>query len=147
MNKKSLIIKIVALVVVLICAIVPTVQKKRAISNYENEVKEASKKAINALNAYQETGDFSYIEIATQELEECETYLQKISMKNNLENYTWDISRAIGQLKSFERGAEIKGLEELKKGLEFLENDVYCQGEGCFGSFVNKNMSWNNEAK
>lgn len=147
MNKKSLIIKIIALVIVLICAIVPTVQKKRAISSYEKVVKESVGNAIKALDEYQETGEFSYIATVIDELENCEKYLQKISMKNNLENYTWDISRTIGQLKSFEEGDELQGVEELRKGLEFLQNDVYCQGEGYFTSFINKNMSWYNKAE
>ena len=70
-------------------------------------------------------------------------YLQQIAFKSDKLGIGWDISTVIGRLKSFRAGEEIKGLDDLEKGLECMEEDIYSVGGGYFKSFSIKNMDIN----
>ena len=145
MDKKRIIFRIFVLLAVVLLYIIPVIKRKNDIEQYETKVKVAVRNAIAELDEYSETGEFECITNIIVELEICESYLEKISMKKDMEVGYWGVSAALGQLRSFKKGDEIKGLEELEKALKYMDRNIYSEGEGYFISFVNKNMAWYNE--
>ena len=147
MDKKRIIFRIFVLLAVVLLYIIPVIKRKNEIEQYETKVKVAVRTALVELDEYKETENFGCITNIIVELEICESYLEKISMKKNMEVAYWGVSATLGQLRSFKKGNDIKGLEELEKALKYMDRDIYSEGEGYFISFVNKNMAWYNEQK
>lgn len=140
MNKKITFLLFILCFFILVCYFIPSLKKNIEISDYENNIQKSVKNALVQLEKYENTGEFQCIVNIAVELERCENYLCEISKRNNFQTSYWDLITAANQLRSFETGDEIKGLEDLKNALKYMQRSVYSVGEGYFKSFTKKNM-------
>ena len=134
MEKKSKLRTVLTIIVIAVLVILRVIfvfqerNEKKEIAKYETDIEETIKMAINTLDNYKRTGDYKFIVQLTTEFEDLENYLQQIAFKSDKLGIGWDISTVIGRLKSFRAGEEIKGLDDLEKGLECMEEDIYSVG-------------------
>lgn len=137
--KKIYIIILLFILCIVASLIVSVCRKKAQIKECEEKVLEATEKAITALENYRSNDDFDELQTVIKELEICYKYLRQIEEIKEEEKTCWDISMAVGQLKSYDSDDEIKALDYLALGLEHMKDNIYGVGEGYFISFINMN--------
>ena len=141
MKKKNICIKVLVFIIacVVVSCIISACNKKEKIEKYEEKVLEATEKAITALDNYRNNNYFNELQTVFKELEVFNKYLREIEDISEKEIGCWDISMAVGQLKSYDSDDEIKALDYLALGLEHMKDNIYGVGEGYFISFINMN--------
>ena len=139
--KKNIYLKILLFIIacIVMSCLVSVSRKKAQIEERETKVLDAIERAITALENYRSNDDFNELQTVIKELEVSYKYLREIEEIKGEEKTCWDISMAVGQLKSYDSTDEIKALDHLALGLQHMQNNIYNIGNGYFLSFVNKN--------
>lgn len=142
MKKKNVFKMILLLIIVcgVLVFVVSVCKKKVQIEEREVKVLEATKNAITALEKYRINNDSNQLHTVIKELEVCYKYLREIEEIREEEKNCWEISMVANQLKSYDKGDEIKALDDLELALQHMKENIYSIGNGYFISFVNKNM-------